>query len=118
MSASDLRNFYGALHDPHLRRFFLLGLGTGALPDAVKSMTWPQVDVAGRSIALNPPGRLQTKKRRAVVPICSMRGGLLATWRSEGPVVHSGASPGQRQNKLAQDTCLRGTCGGMQPVQL
>ena len=42
---------------------------TDARPDAVKSMTWPQVDVAGRSIALNPPGRLQTKKRRAVVPI-------------------------------------------------
>ena len=42
---------------------------TDARPDAVKSMTWLQVDLAGRSIALNPPGRLQTKKRRAVVPI-------------------------------------------------
>lgn len=91
LSIGELRRLLAELHEPHLRRFFLLGLGTGARPDALRGLEWPQVDVEGRSMSLNPPGRTQTKKRRAKVPICDALAELLEQWGREdgweGPVV-------------------------------
>src|SRR5436189_3297239 len=43
MSVPELKALYAGLHEPHLRRFFLLGLGTGARPGALKTLEWPQV---------------------------------------------------------------------------
>lgn len=48
-------------------RFLLLALDTAARKEAIEGLTWFQVDLQTRTIQLNPPGRQQTKKRRANV---------------------------------------------------
>ena len=55
---------------PVTRRLFcLLALHTAARPSAALALTWPRVDLDRRLITLNPAGRIQTAKRRPVVPI-------------------------------------------------
>ena len=49
--------------------FIMIGLHTGARKSAIEQLLWSQVNLAGRKIQFNPPGRVQTKKRRAVVPM-------------------------------------------------
>ena len=92
MSVAQLTQLYSALQHDHSKRFFVLGLGTGGPPDALMTLEWPQVDLAGGCIRLNPPGRRQTKKRRAEVPICKALAERLLQWGTqdgwEGPVVH------------------------------
>jgi integrase len=92
MSLTQLRTFYSAILELHLQRFFLLGLATGARPDALKELEWSQVDLKCRLLALNPAGRLQTKKRRAAVPVCEALAEFLGEWGPDdawqGPVVH------------------------------
>lgn len=48
-------------------RFLILGLETAARKEAIETLTWFQVDFSAGTINLNPPGRAQTNKRRAVV---------------------------------------------------
>lgn len=52
---------------PHLRMFIVLGLATGARPEAITDLTWEQFDFENRLIRLLPKGRKQTKKRRPTV---------------------------------------------------
>src|SRR5207249_2777128 len=77
--------------------FVVLGLGTGGRPDAIMALAWPQVDLAGGCIRLNRPGRRQTTKRRAEVPICKTLARWLVQWGTqdgwEGPVVHFHGKP-------------------------
>ena len=49
--------------------FIMIGLHTGARKAAIEQLLWSQVDLDRGRIQFNPPGRVQTKKRRAVVPI-------------------------------------------------
>lgn len=58
-----------ACHLPHLRLFVLLGLNTGARRGAILALKWDQVDLKQGRIDFNPAGRVQTAKRRTVVPI-------------------------------------------------
>jgi integrase len=60
----------------HLLTFCMISLNTLARPNAVLELGPDQVDLRRRLIALNPKGRLQTKKYRPVVPIS----GTLLTW--------------------------------------
>lgn len=48
-------------------RFLILALETAARKEALETLTWFQIDFNARTINLNPPGRRQTNKRRAVV---------------------------------------------------
>lgn len=50
-------------------RFVMLAADTAARKEALTSLTWFQVDFEANTIALNPADRLQTKKRRSVVPM-------------------------------------------------
>lgn len=50
-------------------RFIILAADTAARKEALTSLTWFQVDFDAGTIALNPADRLQTKKRRSVVPM-------------------------------------------------
>jgi integrase len=50
-------------------RFLWLAYYTAARKGALLDLRWPQVDFDTKVIHLNPPGRKQTKKRRASVPI-------------------------------------------------
>lgn len=58
-----------ACHLPHLRLFILLALNTGARRGAILDLTWDRVDLKHRRIDFNPAGRIQTAKRRPVVPV-------------------------------------------------
>ncbi len=55
--------------EPHVNLFVLLALNTGARKGALIDLRWQQIDFANRIIYLNPEGREQTTKRRAIVPI-------------------------------------------------
>ncbi len=66
---SGLDRLLAECHDSHLRLFVLLALNTGARRGAILDLTWPQVDLVNGLINLNPAGRVQTAKRRAMVPI-------------------------------------------------
>lgn len=88
MDVEELRRLYRTFEAAHVRKLFVLGLGTGARPAAMLQLDWRQV--SDTAIRFNPPGRVQTKKRRPTVPVCGVLGTYLATWRLgalEGPVV-------------------------------
>jgi integrase len=50
-------------------RFIMLAADTAARKEALEKLTWFQVDFGAGFINLNPQGRLQTKKRRSVIPM-------------------------------------------------
>jgi integrase len=52
-------------------RFLILGLETAARKEAIETLTWFQIDFGAGTLNLNPPGRAQTNKRRAVVRMSS-----------------------------------------------
>jgi len=54
---------------PHLKLFVMIALATGQRRGAILSLTWDRVDLKNGVIDFNEPGRVETKKRRAVVPI-------------------------------------------------
>jgi integrase len=91
LALSELKRLYQALREPHAKRFFILGIGTGGRPDAIRALDWRQVDLAGRTIQLNAPGRRQTNKRRAEIPVCDALLAFLRIWGKqdgwEGPLV-------------------------------
>jgi integrase len=53
----------------HVRLFVLLALHTAARRGVILGLTWNRVDIEGRRIDFNEPGRERTKKRRARPPI-------------------------------------------------
>jgi integrase len=61
--------FAAAEENRRVRLFLWLALHTGARRTAIQELKWSQVDWAIRVIHFNPPGRAQTKKRRASVPM-------------------------------------------------
>lgn len=53
----------------HLPLYTLIALYTGQRRGAILDLTWQQVDLDVGRIDFNPPGRMQTKKRRPRIPI-------------------------------------------------
>jgi integrase len=54
---------------PHLPLYTLIALYTGARRGAILDLTWQQIDLVAGRINFNPPGRVQTAKGRAIIPI-------------------------------------------------
>lgn len=54
---------------PHIKLFVTLGLSTGARAGAILDLTWDRVDFERGTIDYRPPGRIQTNKRRTLVPM-------------------------------------------------
>ena len=54
---------------PHIRLFVILALATGARAGAILDLTWDRVNFDLGRIDYRPPGRVQTNKRRTVVPM-------------------------------------------------
>lgn len=52
-----------------IERFLWLAIMTAARFDAILTLEWSQIDWGAKMIHFNPPGRQQTKKRRASVTI-------------------------------------------------
>lgn len=61
----------------HLFTYCMLRLNTGCRGDAARDLQPFQVDWHAGLIALNPPGRIQTKKFRPVVPLTDFLGAYL-----------------------------------------
>ena len=57
------------IETPHVRLFVILAVTTGARMSALLELTWDRVNLERGVIDLNPSGRHETNKRRAVVPI-------------------------------------------------
>jgi|SRR5580658_96349 integrase len=62
----------------HLPLFIQIGLYTGQRASAILGLTWSQIDLVRGRINFNPPGRVQTAKRRPIIPVPRP---LLATLR-------------------------------------
>lgn len=83
-----------AAHE-HWWRFTVLAIGTAGREAAIRELTWAQIDTRVGRIALNPPGRRQTSKRRAIVPIAPTLASELDSWGVQpiGPVVSRDGQP-------------------------
>lgn len=64
-------------------RYMVCAVATGSRPTALLELTHPQVDLPHRICRLNPDGRRQTKKRRAVVPLCHTFFSELTAWKHD-----------------------------------
>lgn len=63
-------------------RFIWIGLEAGARHASIRALTWPQVDLVTGVIDFRTPGKTQTKKRQAQVPISDrLRPILERAWR-------------------------------------
>lgn len=69
----------------HIWTYIMIRLCTGCRGDAALDLQPFQVDRDAKLIRLNPPGRAQTKKYRAVVPLCDT---LAAVLESTGAKTH------------------------------
>ena len=107
LTVAELAKLWDAEMPAHVRTFLALMIGTGARPEALLELTRFQCDLDSGSINLNPPGRVQTKKRRPVLPMA----GWLRTFieAADGPVV---AYRGKPVKKIASGfRTLRGAAG-------
>ncbi len=71
LSVEELARLWSTDMPDHVRVFLALMTGTAARPEAVLELTRFQCDLDRGTINLNPPNRIQTKKRRPIVPMAS-----------------------------------------------
>lgn len=69
LSKDQVRQILDATDTPHIRLFIILAVTTGSRMSAVLDLTWDRVDFAGKTINFKPAGRVQTNKRRVIVPM-------------------------------------------------
>ncbi len=75
LTVAELRSLFRHA-SPHLQVFIVFAIGTAARRSAILELTPGRCSLARRRIDLNPGGRAQTKKHRAVVPLAP----ALAPW--------------------------------------
>lgn len=71
LTKDELNRLLDSIETPHVKLFVILAVATGARMSALLDLTWDRVDLARGVIDLNPAGRHENNKRRAVVPINS-----------------------------------------------
>jgi integrase len=69
LTIQELSQLWDAAMPAHVRVFLAFAIGTAARPEALLQLTRFQCDLDRGTINLNPPGRIQTKKRRPILPI-------------------------------------------------
>lgn len=69
LTKEQARTIVDLADTPHIKLFLTLGLATGARAGAILDLTWDRVDFDHGTIDYRPPGRVQTNKRRTVVPM-------------------------------------------------
>jgi integrase len=82
----------------HVRMFLALLLGTAARLEALLELTTWQCDVQRRTINLNPPGRVKTRKRRPIIPMPEW----LVAWIETAPPGHLVQYRGKPVRKIAK----------------
>lgn len=81
LTRDEAHALIGACVTPHIKLFIEIALNTGARSGAILDLTWGQVDLERRLIEFNLPGRRQTAKRRAAVPINDRLLGIMKSAR-------------------------------------
>jgi len=66
---AQMAGFLNAVDRPHLMLYCMIRIGTGCRDDAARDLGSAQVDLARGVVALNPDGRVQTKKRRPTLKL-------------------------------------------------
>lgn len=92
LSVADSAALWLASEHPHERMFLALAFGTLGRPEALLDVRRDMVDFDRGLIALNPPGRKQTRKHRPTVPLAP----FLRPWLEaapEGPLVAWNGKP-------------------------
>lgn len=92
MSLAEIARFIDAVVELHLLLFIIWMINTAARPGAVIDFAADQIDLERGRLALNPPGRIQTKKFRPVLPVTAtlrpwcdgLPPGRLITWHGKG----------------------------------
>nr|WP_166179166.1 site-specific integrase [Altererythrobacter segetis] len=69
LTKEQAREIADMAETPHVKLFIIVALATGARSGAILDLTWDRVDFAQGTIDFRPPGRVQTNKRRTVVPM-------------------------------------------------
>lgn len=80
LSLPEAAALFNAAPPEHLFRFLLLAFNTLSRPEALFDLQPFQVDLDRRLIALNPPGRAQTKKHRPTLPVTDTLLPWLTDW--------------------------------------
>lgn len=96
LTRDQWRKFFAEVKAPHARLYMIIALSTCARPSAVLELTWDRVDFARGVLNLNPVGRLQTAKRRPVVPMSDVaKDALQAAYeaRQSSYVIERGGKP-------------------------
>ncbi|HEY1034575.1 MAG TPA: tyrosine-type recombinase/integrase [Pseudoxanthomonas sp.] len=84
----DLVRLLNAPMPDHLFTYCMIRLNTGCRGDAARDLAPAQVDFHHGLLDLNPAGRQQTKKFRAVVPLSAFLRAYLGVRPDRGPYVH------------------------------
>jgi integrase len=97
LKKEEFASLLHSCHLPHLRLYVIIGILTGARPEAILSLTWDRIHLDRRLIYFNPVGRRQTSKHRPIVPINEALhralGWCSTITRSEHPVIHYRGKP-------------------------
>lgn len=81
LTVPNFRKFMAGVKAPHAKLYMVIGINTMARPSAILELQWSQVDFDRGMIDFNQPGRVQTKKRRPIVPMNrSLRAALEAAY--------------------------------------
>lgn len=121
LSEDEVQRLLAACREPHLHLFVLLGLHTLQRPSAILSLRAEQVDLEWNRINFLAPGKSQTNKRRAVVPItATLRPVLEQALRDSqsGYVIEVNGEPIKSVRKSFHTACLRAKIHGASPVVL
>ena len=96
LTRDQWRTFFAEVKAPHAQLYMIVALSSCARPSAVLELTWDRVDFARGTLNLNPVGRVQTAKRRPVVPMSDMcRQALQAAYEARQSiyVIERGGKP-------------------------
>jgi integrase len=69
VAPEELARLFDAARSRHMLTFLLIAANTMARPAAILDLTPSQFDTSHRLLDLNPPGRMQNKKFRPIIPV-------------------------------------------------
>lgn len=110
LKPAEVRALFENVGSAHGLMYLLLAFTTLARETSILELSWYQVDLPNRLLRLNPPERVQTKKRRPVVPIPKV---LLpfVSHRREGRIVNYHGQPVKSVKKMLAETGKRAGIG-------
>lgn len=110
LTKEELTQLLDTIDTPHVRLFVILAVTTGARMSAILDLTWDRVDLDRGIIDLNPAGRHESNKRRAIVPINSRASAALREARAAALsdfVIEYAGSPVKSVKKAIQAAAKR-----------